>query len=67
MKVIVQLDDVVKYFDNATRIKHCLAFNMFENKTEIYQGEKKTAFKQYEIIGLEVKGDDKDANSANER
>lgn len=56
MKVIVQLDNVVKYFDDVTKVETFLAFDMFENEIKIYQGKKKTVFKQYQINGFEVKG-----------
>ena len=54
-KVIVQYDDKVRYFGNVTKIQCFLACDMFENYIDIYQGEKKTRIKQYEIHGFEVK------------
>lgn len=55
MKVTVQMDDVVKFFENVTKVETFLAFDMFKNKIVIHQGKKKTTFKQCEVIGYEVK------------
>lgn len=57
MKVTVQMDDVVKFFKGVTKIESFLGCNMFENTIVIHQGKKKTIFKQYEIIGFEVKSE----------
>ena len=59
MNVIVQCENVVKYFKNVTKVETFLACDMFENEIVIYQGKKKTTLKQFEIIGFEVrKGSD---------
>lgn len=54
-KVVIQCDDVVKYFDNVTKVECFLAFDTFNNEIKIYQNNKVTTFKQYEINGLEIK------------
>lgn len=59
MEVTVKCDDVIKFFKNVTKVQTFLAFDMFENTIVIYQGRKKTTFKEYEIIGFEVKEGDK--------
>lgn len=57
MKVIIQLEDAVKYIDNVSKIETILAFDMFDNEIKIRQGERETVFKQYEIYGFEVEED----------
>lgn len=53
-KVVVQYEDEVKFFDNVTKVQCFLAFDIFENYIEIYQGEKKTRINHTEINGFEV-------------
>ena len=55
MKVVVQCDDVVKFFEGVTKVQTFLHFDMFENEIIIHQGKKKTKLKQWEINGFEVK------------
>lgn len=57
MKVIIQQDTVVKFFDNVTDIKCFFSFDRAENKIEVYQGKKKMVFEQYKINGMEIKED----------
>lgn len=54
MRVVVQMDSVVKFFDKVTKVESFLACDMFENTIVIHQGKKKTTLKQWEIIGFEV-------------
>jgi hypothetical protein len=52
MTVKVQMDDELKVFEGVTKVEGMLAFDMFENKIIIHQGEQKTTFKEYEIIDI---------------
>lgn len=52
MTVKVQMDDGLKVFEGVTKVEGMLAFDMFENKITIHQGEQKTTFKEYEIIDI---------------
>lgn len=55
MTVTMQMEEEVKCFKDVTKVETFCAFDMFENKIVIHQGKKKTTFKQYEVIGYEVK------------
>lgn len=54
MKVTVQCDDVVKFFNDVTKVETFLGFDMFENKIVIHQGKKKTTLKECKINGFSV-------------
>lgn len=54
MKVIVQLEEEMKVFENVTKLEGLCAFDMFKNNIVIHQGKKKTKIKEWEIIDFEV-------------
>lgn len=54
MKVIVQCDDVVKFFKNVTKVESFNSLDTFSNKIVIYQGKKKTTLNEYQIHGFKV-------------
>lgn len=53
-KVIIQFDDRTETYENVTKI-HCMcAFDAFKNHLDIYQGEKKTIIKLFDVIGYQI-------------
>ena len=56
-KVVVQYNDVVKFYDNVTKVQYFGAGDFFESYFVIFQGKEKTVIMMTEIIGLEIKED----------
>lgn len=56
-KVIVQHDEVVKSYDNVTKVQFFGAGDFFKAYFVIFQGEEKTVINMTEIINLEIKED----------
>lgn len=56
-KVVVQYDDVVRIYDNATKVQFFGEGDFFESYFVIFQGKEKTVIMMTEIIGLEIKED----------
>lgn len=54
-KVVVQYDDVVKFYDNVTKVQYFGAGDFFESYFVIFQGKEKTVIMLSEINGLEIK------------
>ncbi len=54
-KVVVQYDEVVRFYDNVTKIQYFVAGDFFEAYFVIYQGKEKTVIMLSEINGLEIK------------
>lgn len=55
MKVIVQYDGRKVIYDNVTKVDCSVAFDNFENKMTIFQGEKKKIIRLYEINSFSFK------------
>lgn len=53
-KVVVQYDEVVKFFKNVTKVQCFCGEDFFCARLIIYQGENKTTIKMHEINGFEV-------------
>lgn len=56
-KVVVQYDEVVRFYDNVTKVQFFGTGDFFESYFVIFQGEEKTVIMMAEIIGLEIKED----------
>lgn len=56
-KVIVQYNDVVKYYDNVTKVQFFGEGDFFKSYFVILQGIEKTVIMLTEINGLEIKED----------
>lgn len=54
-KVVVQYDDVVKFYDNVTKVQYFGAGDFFESYFVIFQGKEKTVIMLSEINGIEIK------------
>ena len=54
MTVIIELEDNKKTFTNVTKFKTITAFSPFENTIVIYQNQKKTTFKEYQVLRTTV-------------
>lgn len=54
-KVVVQYDDVVKFYDNVTKVQYFGAGDFFESYFVIFQGKEKTVIMLSEINGFEIK------------
>lgn len=53
-KVVVQCEDVVKFFENVTKVQYFGGLDLLDGYLDIWQGEKKTIIKQVDMIGFEV-------------
>ena len=54
-KVVVQYDDVVKFYDNVTKVQYFGEGDFFESYFVIFQGKEKTVIMLSEINGFEIK------------
>lgn len=54
MDVQITHDEQITFKD-VTKVKIDTAFDMFTNKIEIFQGKKKTTFKEYELFDMTIK------------
>ena len=54
-KVVVQCEEVVKIFENVTKVQYFGGLDLLDGHLDIWQGEKKTVIKQLDMLGFEVK------------
>ena len=54
-KMVVQCEEVVKIFENVTKVQYFGGLDLLDGHLDIWQGEKKTVIKQLDMLGFEVK------------
>lgn len=54
-KVVVQYDDVIKFYNNVTKVQFFGGGDFSKSYFVIFQGKEKTLIMMTEIIGLEIK------------
>lgn len=54
-EVVVQYDDVVRFYKNVTKVQFFGAGDFFKSYFVIFQGKEKTVIMMTEIIGFEIK------------
>lgn len=52
--VIIHYDDKDEIFENTTKVKGCFGGDIFSSYLVIFQGNKKTKVKMYNVDGFEV-------------
>ena len=56
-KVVVEYDDVVKVYDNVTKVQYFGSIDFLKSYFVLFQGKEKTLIMMTEIIGFEIRED----------